>query len=75
MNAPIKVRERWIVFIDGKKKKFNTEDAAWEALGGRPKEENQLELEWEELLEEQLEKSSKRGVIGSFFSSDDNSNS
>jgi hypothetical protein len=36
MSEPVQVRGHWVVFLDGKKLKFKTEDEAWEALGGRP---------------------------------------
>lgn len=79
MNEPVKVREHWVVLIDGKKRKFKTEDEAWEAVGIP----EQLEIEWvigdeteiEEILKEIEDTSTKKGVIGSFFSSGDSSNS
>ena len=72
MNEPVKVRERWVVRIDGKKRKFLTEGEAWDAIGGRPQ---QLEIEWIVEDKDIVEKSTKSGVFGSFFSSDEDLNS
>lgn len=66
--APYKVRESWRAVVDGKVRKFITEDAAWEALGGKP--DLQLELEWNS-----EEKSFRNGVIGMFRTREDNSSS
>ena len=72
MNEPVKVRGHWVVFIEGKKKKFLTEAAALDALGLR---DVQLEIEW--IVEDEIveEKSPRSGIFGLFDSKDDSSNS
>ena len=72
MNEPVKVRGHWVVFVEGKKKKFKTEAEALDALGLR---DVQLEIEW--IVEDEIveEKSIKSAVFGLFDSKGDNSNS
>jgi hypothetical protein len=66
MNIPTQKRGSWFVEVDGTRRKFRTEDEAWEAIGGRPVELIEEVEEEQRGLFEWLssEKSSEKDLVG-----------
>jgi hypothetical protein len=71
MNVPTQKRGSWLIEVEGKRRKFRTEEEAWEAIGGRPVDEVQEEFEWTR----SQEKYSEKDQVGLFDIEDDSLNS